>query len=573
MTGRLDRFAAAVADRYVVRRELGSGGMSVVYLADELQHNRPVAIKVLRPELGSIIGGDRFRREIEIVANLRHPNILPLLHSGSAGDFRFFVMPYVQGETLRGRLEREPQLDLEDAIAIAKEVAEALAYAHERGVVHRDIKPENVMLESGHAVVMDFGVALAMDPVPTQRLTDTGLSPGTPEYMSPEQASGERRVDGRSDIYSLGCVLYEMLVGDPPFSGANRQAVIARKLADDIPSLRIVREAVPPALERVVMRALARSPADRYKTAADLTGALDDVSRAIRRSRERHVQPGRWLHELVTVRTAAMVAGAMAALVLLLVAIGFLTTKAYDLKLQVPDQFTPTRTDFLMVGVEAMVPFVVFSSLMVLAVAVVSRLVRLGLSLRRGSATAPSDPARSKVGGPRRAIAADLFFVFTIVASAGALLAFSGYLDFLWTPDMTGLACTDRPLQREFSLTMTLLITGLSLLWLKIFPLRQSMMAGAGRTAAARWASLACIVGLVLVMTVPYRLVWDGPYQRVWVGGERGYVLVEDADEVTVYNADRMRAERYSRNEIEPLNTVGHLFENASAFRGREPGC
>src|SRR5436309_2472880 len=213
------RLTAALADRYRIERELGHGGMATVYHAEDLKHHRQVAIKVLRPELATAVGPERFLREIETTANLRHPHILPLYDSGEAAGFLYYVMPLVEGESLRDRLNRDKQLPIDDALEIAREVADALGYAHSRGVIHRDIKPANILLERDHAVVADFGIARAVSAAGTEKLTETGLALGTPTYMSPEQSAGESDLDGRSDLYALGCVLYEMLAGQPPFSG------------------------------------------------------------------------------------------------------------------------------------------------------------------------------------------------------------------------------------------------------------------------------------------------------------------------------------------------------------------
>jgi len=213
MTDALGRLTAALAGRYRIESELGAGGMATVYLAQDLKHRRQVAIKVLKPELASVLGPERFLREIEIAAQLTHPHILPLYDSGEAEGLLYYVMPYVEGESLRDRITREKQLPLDDALQVARETADALSYAHSHGVIHRDIKPENILLESGHAVVADFGIARAISAAGGERLTETGLAVGTPAYMSPEQAAGEKNLDGRSDLYALGCVLYEMLAG------------------------------------------------------------------------------------------------------------------------------------------------------------------------------------------------------------------------------------------------------------------------------------------------------------------------------------------------------------------------
>ena len=268
-----ERLQAALASRYRIVREAGRGGMATVYLAEDLKHDRRVAVKVLRPELAAALGLERFLREIQIAAGLAHPHILPLHDSGETDGFVYYVMPYVEGETLRDRLVRQRQLPIGEAVRIVQEVADGLAYAHRLGVVHRDIKPENILFMEGHAVVADFGVATAVGVAGGARLTESGLAVGTPVYMSPEQAMGQGDVDGRSDTYSLGCVLYEMLAGDPPFGGSSSQAVVAKKLSDPVPRLSTVRETVSPALEQAVRRALARIPADRFGTAAEFASA------------------------------------------------------------------------------------------------------------------------------------------------------------------------------------------------------------------------------------------------------------------------------------------------------------
>ncbi len=283
----LDRLTAALAGRYRVERQLGSGGMATVYLAEDLKHHRQVALKVLRPELAAVLGPERFLREIEISARLHHPHVLPLYDSGEAEGFLYYVMPYVEGESLRDRLHREKQLAVDAAVQIAREVADALSYAHSQDVVHRDVKPENILLESGHAVVADFGIARAIDAAGGEKLTATGVAVGTPEYMSPEQASGQRQLDGRSDVYALGCVLYEMLAGHPPFTGVTAREVLARHSLDAVPSLRAARDAVSGELVRTVERALAKAPADRFRDAAAFATALQGVTSAGAGSGER----------------------------------------------------------------------------------------------------------------------------------------------------------------------------------------------------------------------------------------------------------------------------------------------
>ncbi|HKH92220.1 MAG TPA: protein kinase [Gemmatimonadaceae bacterium] len=270
----LARLRTALADRYVVERELATGGMATVYLARDVRHERPVAIKLLHPELSAMLGPDRFLSEIKTTASLHHPNILPLFDSGAADGLLFYVMPLVQGESLRARIEREKQLPVADAVRIVTQIADALEYAHRHGVVHRDIKPENILLHEGTPLVADFGIALAMQSAGAERMTRTGLSLGTPPYMSPEQASGSATIDGRSDVYSLACVLYELLVGDPPFTGSTPQIVIARVLGDLPSSVRTVRPSVPVHVEAAIARALAKLPADRPASAREFADSL-----------------------------------------------------------------------------------------------------------------------------------------------------------------------------------------------------------------------------------------------------------------------------------------------------------
>ncbi len=271
-----ERLATALSDRYTFERELGAGGMATVYLAHDVRHDRKVALKVLRPELAAVIGAERFLAEIRTTANLQHPHILPLHDSGEADGFLFYVMPYVEGESLRDLLEREKQLPVNDAVRIASEVADALDYAHRHGVIHRDIKPENILLHDGRAMVADFGIALAASKGGATRMTETGMSLGTPQYMSPEQAMGEREITARSDVYALGAVLYEMLSGDPPFSGSTAQAIVARVVTESPRPLTVQRHTVPPNVESAVLKALEKLPADRFGRAAEFAAALRD---------------------------------------------------------------------------------------------------------------------------------------------------------------------------------------------------------------------------------------------------------------------------------------------------------
>lgn len=281
MTGEIsEQLQTELAARYTIERELGHGGMATVYLAHDIKHNRSVAIKVLRSDIAQTVGADRFLREIQLAAKLNHPNILALFDSGNADDSLFYVMPAVDGESLRDRMTRDRMLPVDEAVRIATEVAGALDYAHRHGVVHRDIKPENILLQEGHALVADFGIGKALSAVEGETFTQTGASVGTPAYMSPEQAAGES-VDGRSDIYSLGCVLYEMLVGEQPFTGPTVQAVIAKRFVQTPADVAALREGVPRPVARAVQRALARTPIDRYETGALFVTSLGEIEAAV----------------------------------------------------------------------------------------------------------------------------------------------------------------------------------------------------------------------------------------------------------------------------------------------------
>jgi eukaryotic-like serine/threonine-protein kinase len=310
----LAQLQTALAGRYTVERELGRGGMAAVYLARDLRNRRRVALKVLHPELGHALGGDRFLREIEVAANLTHPHILPLFDSGEVEGLLFYVMPYVEGESLRDRLRRAVQLSVDESVRIAGDVAAALAYAHGQGIIHRDIKPENILIEGDEAVVADFGIAKAVSAAGGAHLTETGMAVGTAAYMSPEQAAGERHLDGRTDVYSLGCVLYEMLAGETPYTGPSAQSIAAKRLLDPLPSVRRLRPSVPEWLDAVVTRALAPISADRFATAAELARALRPDSTGTARPIASHPAP---------VRRRFLVAG-LALVVCVVVSLGVL---------------------------------------------------------------------------------------------------------------------------------------------------------------------------------------------------------------------------------------------------------
>ena len=324
----LDEVAAqlkeAIGDRYALERELGRGGMAIVYLARDLKHDRAVALKMLRPELGALLGAERFLREIKTIAGLQHPHILPLYDSGEACGTLYYVMPFVSGESLRDRIRKQRQMPMKDALRITREVADALHYAHSKDIVHRDIKPENILLSGSHAVVTDFGIARAIHVSGGEQwetLTESGVALGTPAYMSPEQTAGERELDARSDIYSLGCVLFEMLTGEPPFAGPDGQVMMARRFSDPPPSARLIRADVSETVDQALAVALAREPTDRFGNSLDFVDAIwgerEYVQHVTGRLRQRE-QRGRRRSRVFIMTAASLGAFAIAALVTLL---------------------------------------------------------------------------------------------------------------------------------------------------------------------------------------------------------------------------------------------------------------
>jgi serine/threonine-protein kinase len=306
MGDELDRLKTALADRYTIQRELGAGGMATVYLAEDLKHHRQVAIKVLRPELAASLGIERFVREIEIAANLTHPHILPLFDSGEADGFLYYVMPFIEGESLREQLDREGKLNVKEAIRLTDQVASALSHAHEHGLVHRDIKPENVLLAGDQAIVADFGIARAVAAAGGERLTGTGIAVGTPAYMSPEQSFGDSDIDGRSDVYALGCVVYEMVSGRAPFEAETPQALLAKHAVDTVPNLRTRDPNIPLFLERAVGRALAKTPAERFQTASAFAEALTSEVVVARVGERRWIRPALAVPVTIVVLAAAV---------------------------------------------------------------------------------------------------------------------------------------------------------------------------------------------------------------------------------------------------------------------------
>jgi len=576
----LEEITAALADRFLIEREVGAGGWAIVYLAEDLKLGRPVAIKVLRPELATQEGELRFEREIEVAASLRHPHILPLLDSGVASGFPFYVMPFVEGESLREKLDRGGPLPIAEATRLAREIADALAYAHRRGVVHRDIKPGNVMIDSGHAVVTDFGIAALTQALAVERLTSTGEMPGTPHYMAPEQLGDGTEIDGRADIYSLGCVLYEMLAGDRPITGSSAYIVLARKLAGEIPRLRVVRESVPERLEEIVERALARVPADRFRDAAELEAALGALG-----PDHAPAPPARSIRRRTLAERIALTVGASVVGLVFTIGIGFLATTAFDLKLQVPEAFTPTRSDHFVVGFRALLP--------VLVLALVSTVAfhAARFFVRRVGATLTRVPA---LRGPKRAIdeyvltaaqrllasarpgtVADAFFLGMIVVSLVALSYFGDLLSVLWSTETAILACEHKPLHRSFLIVMVVLVTAFGGAWLAIF--RRLAPRGPTRAGVAfsRWGSLAWIVGLIVVSTLPWRIM-NADAERLRVDGEPGYLLGETPSELLVFTPDTGFADardRAAAGGIVRLGIRGHPFEGAAAFDSGLPWC
>lgn len=574
----LPRVSQAVGERFRIIRRLGAGGMASVYLAEDLKHHREVAIKVFDADLSEALGAERFAREIETIAGLQHPHILALHDSGYGLGLLYFVMPYVAGGTLRDRLVRKGALPVAEALRIAREVAEALDYAHGRGIVHRDIKPENILLESGHAVVSDFGIAVLVGDLPEDRLTGTGLSPGTPEYMSPEQASGGREADARADIYSLGCVLYESLAGDPPFRGASKRALIARKLVDPIPPIRTVREGLPETVERVTLRALERMPADRQQNAGELAsqlGALESEVRTADVPASPVPTPDRgWIRRLATAAVYA------AAGTLLLVIIGMLNTRVFDYKIQVPPMYAPTKDDYLTVGIQAVIPFAVYGFLALgLGFLLTRTLVPLTarLTTRLGATTGQTSASRRwrrLADSWKAGTCADVFLLTLVAASLAALWPFRGIYESLAEPGPGLLGCASRTLHMLHFLTMPALIVGFGVSRHVLFRwLRKRAPNDAGWTIG-RWASAVWLVLLVVIVTLPWRVLYDAYYERAVVDGERAYLVTESEEGVLAYSP-ASGSVRFHRADVdvERRGVVGYLFEEPEVFESSVPRC
>lgn len=585
MAPELGRIREALSDRFHILECISEGGAATVYLAEDLKHGRKVALKVLTRDVPEPGETARFEREIETIARLRHPHILPLHDSGRIGNTLYFVMPYVSEGTLRDRLRREGPLAVDEALRIAREVAEALARAHAEGVVHRDVKPENIMMESGHAVVSDFGIAFLGDSRDGTRITESGSSPGTPAYMSPEQAMGDEVVDHRTDIYSAGCVLYEMLTGDPPFTGSSGHAIVARKLVDPPPSIRVVREGVPDAVERLTLRTLARMAADRPAAASELARMLNRLESTVRRAEAEGLalpQAGGAAH--APGRLAAMAGIWAAGGAVLLTIIGLLATRVFDYKVQVPPGYAPTRTDYLVVGANALFPFLLYGGLVLGAGFLFMRyalpVLRPLVPRRwRASEADPEDDSRStweRLAGerPSRAVA-DLFLVGMVVASVVAFWPFAPIYWALVQPDSRMLACASRDLHLAHYAAMPALIVTLGVARHTLFRWLRGRRAGGRGWDLARWSSAGWLVLLVIAAALPWRVLWNSYYERIRIGDERAYLLDEGAEGLLAYTPSTSSARRFPAADpgLERLGVLGYLFEEPEVFESPLPRC
>jgi hypothetical protein len=584
--------AHGLTSRYTIKRELGRGAMGTVYLAWDVKHGRMVAMKVINPELSAAIGRARFLREINIAATFNHPHVLPLHDSDEIDGSLYYVMPYVDGESLRDLLAREKQLPVTQAIRIAREVADALSYAHARGVIHRDVKPANIMLQSNHAVVADFGLAGLANTMNPDRLTETGLSLGTPLYMSPEQAVAQR-VDERSDIYSLGCVLFEMLAGDPPYSGTTPQAILAKKMFEPIPQIRILRDGVPKGVEQVLMKALRKHPADRFESAEEFCEALEAAelehhitssphfTRDMLRAESGHEFDIGWSDEKPAGRFSVprLLTGAAGVFALITV-IGFVTTAVYDWKMQMPLEYTPSRLDFPIVGARALIPMLIFAFASVIVVLILKYVIRFagfgvrGIPQFRSSSESIARivfPVWQKTLGSAKAeTIADVYLIASILVSFIVLSLFNDVILALSGDETTLAALACRSDQHAYFIAFSVLATVIWLVGRRLCTHLQRRRASYVSVARVRWGGLMLIVLLTLVGTLPWRVMWFNTAPRVEVGGERGYILVERGQDLVIYHAQQRVTQLY-RAESPPgfkrLHTNGYIFEGDGPCR------
>ncbi|MDX1396681.1 MAG: serine/threonine-protein kinase, partial [Gemmatimonadota bacterium] len=493
------------------------------------------------------------------------------------------VMPLVDGESLRERLARQGQLPIREAVRIARDIADALAYAHRQGIIHRDIKPGNILIEDGHAVLADFGIATLTEHLSLETLTETGVVPGTPHYMAPEQLEPDLEIDHRADIYALGCVLYEMLAGEPPIPGARASVVLARKMAGEIGRLRVARPSVPEGLEQIVHRALARVPADRYETADELAEALETHAIAGAPPATEPVAasaPARSLAEKMAVAATVVVGG-----VALTAAIGFLTTTAFDIKVQMPDAFRPSSTRHLTMGGRALLPVAAFG-LFALGLFFVARFVakRVGAGIMKLPVFAPATdaferrvvtPGNRFVRAVRSATLGDAFFVSLVAVSLFVVTRFGDLLSVLWTSEAAILGCEHKAVHRSFMISMVVLIVGFGTIWLKLFPWLERRAPGRPRASAARWGSLAWLIGLLVLLTVPWRIIY-GENERIRLDGRPAYLLQQTEATLLVVGGERGFARVVDRGEgtdVERLGVHGSPFEGRVAFESGLPGC
>jgi hypothetical protein len=563
-----ERVGSTLAGRYQIQRELGRGGMGVVYAAWDTTNHRTVAVKLLELDAAMAIGRERFLREINIASNLSHPYILPLYDSGEFEGALYYVMPHIEAGSLRQKLDREKQLPIGEAVRLAREVGDALAYAHSNGIVHRDIKPANIMIGSDHALLADFGVALVSRDVPPERLTASGISIGTPAYMSPEQSTGARNLDGRSDVYSLGCVLYEMLSGDVPFTGNRVEVIQARKLFEPVPSLRVVRRTVTESLERAAFHALESSAADR-PSAAEFVQALEFLAedhpssspsaepyRSVPGARRTPNHDGpigepRAPESITLERTQTrwyQLLGFMIAAVLGVTVIGLLATVVYDVTMNVPEAYRPSRLDLPVVGLQALVPAITVVILLLMGLLLSTLVLRLVLWTVRRSPLGPAMEswqqraantwtARAERANPE--IVSEIFLFVAIVASIVVLATFGRFLPALWGDDKAQLSCNYRNAHHAYTFSIVLLIAGIIVGRQRVFAFLSRRQASNNSITITNWGSVSLVFLLVMIMTAPWRVLWDNYLPMATHNGAPVFVLMEGESSIVLYDGTR----------------------------------